>query len=155
VLPSPVELTFQLSRRQRVLWSLGSPFRAICVFGVTAVVCWLGLVTIGWSAVRVVSALVLSGHWFSYAIAGRSRLSFTAEGIYDHTRFAKRHFAWADMNDLRAATPVRHLHGLVFDHQDRNGSLVRFLRASWRPSLSEVETILDRATAAGWPVRPD
>jgi hypothetical protein len=124
----------------------------VCVFGVTAVVCWLGLITIGWSAVRVVLALVLSGHWFSYAIAGRSRLSFSAAGIHDHTRFAKRHFSWEDMGDLRADTPVKHLHGLVFDEEDRNGYVTRFLRASWRPSLNEVELLLDKATAAGWPV---
>jgi hypothetical protein len=141
----PVGLTFTLTRRQRLLWSLGSPTRAVGVLAVTIGLCWLSIVSIGWSAVCVLVIILLSGHWLSYVLAGRNRLTVDLEGVYDHARFHKRFYPWSDVIDLQVGTPVRHLHGLVIQLTDPPGPPVqKFLRSSWRPSVEEAQAVLTR-----------
>jgi hypothetical protein len=143
-----VGMTFAMTQRQRVLWAIGSPARAIGVVLVVGALCWLSAVSIGWAAVRVILAIVLAGHWLSYVLAGRNRLSLDDDGIYDHVRFHKRFYPWSQIASLEAATPIRHLHGLVVElasDQPEAGQSVsaqKFLRSSWRPSLAEAQAML-------------
>jgi hypothetical protein len=151
--PSAVQpVSFRLTGRQRLLWAAGSPARCIG-FGIfLAIICWLALTTIGFAAVVVIISLVAFGHWVPFVLAGRNRLTAASSGLYDSTRFRKRHYAWGDVVNLHITSPAPFVHGIVVDVADRASDDVygEFLRSSWRPTLAEAEDLLLKLRDTGW-----
>jgi hypothetical protein len=151
-------MSFRLSTAQRIRWAIGSTIRAGVFLLFTLLICWLGYVSIGRSAVIVVLIMVFGGHWIPYLLAGRNRLTATPDGLYDHVRFRKRRFDWVHIGALHIVSPAPSVHGLVADVYDPSTGDTRgeFLRASWRPTREEAETLLHDLEHAGWvPKSPD
>jgi hypothetical protein len=148
----PRAVSFRLTVRQRLLWAVGSPVRCIsfCVF--LLFICWLGFISIGFSAVVVILAFVGFGHWIPFALSGRNRLVASETGLHDLIRFRKRTYLWSDIVRLHIASPAPFVHGLVVDVLDRSSGDVfgEFLRASWRPSRDEAVDLLSDISEAGW-----
>jgi hypothetical protein len=150
--PAFQPIQFRLSVRQRVLWAIGSPMRCVG-FGVfLALVCWLGFVSIGLSAVIVILSLVSFGHWVPFALSGRNRLTASADGLHDSVRFRKRTYIWDDVVRLHVTSPAPFVHGVVVDVLDRSSGDVygEFLRSSWRPSREEAQELITQMGVAGW-----
>jgi hypothetical protein len=146
-------MVFRLSTAQRIRWAVGSTIRAIVFALFTALICWLGYVSIGRSAVIVVLILVIGGHWIPYLLAGRNRLAAAPDGLYDHVRFRKRRIEWPHIVALHVVSPAPSVHGLVADvHDPSIGEDTRgeFLRSSWRPTRHEAETLLHDLEQSGW-----
>jgi hypothetical protein len=149
------ELSFSLTIRQRLLWAIGSPFRATVWGSIVLFLCWLGFVSIGTSAVVVLLGAFFVGHWVPFTLAGRNRLSVTEAGIFDHSRFRKKFYPWASVATFRASSLTRFVHGLVVElNGPKDGETEEpvFLRASWRPSRRELIDIVETLDDAGWPI---
>jgi hypothetical protein len=145
-------VSFKLSRSQRARWAIGTPLRAGGFAAFTALICWLAFISIGLAAVAVILILVAVGHWVPFVLAGRNRLGASPDGLYDHVRFHKREFAWASIVRIHVVSPAQAVHGLVADVLDHSTGDVRgeFLRASWRPTRHDAETLLNQIESLGW-----
>jgi hypothetical protein len=149
------EMSFALTIRQRFLWAIGSPFRGCAWAAIIAFLCWLGFVSIGISAVVVLLSAFLVGHLVPFTLAGRSRLSVTEAGIFDHSRFRKKFYPWASIATFRASSLTRFVHGLVIElkgPKEGEKEDAIFLRSSWRPTRREVIDIVHVLADAGWPI---
>ncbi len=140
----PVVDSFALTRWQRVQWSAGSPVRAIGFACFTALLSWLGFVSIGMSAVLAIVVMVCFAHWVPFALAGRSRLGISSHGITDHLRFRTHRYAWEEISALKVMTLHRSTHGLVVElvNQATGTTRTEFLRSSWRPSPEQARHLL-------------
>jgi hypothetical protein len=125
-----------------------------CVgFGVfLTLICWLGFVSIGLSAVIVILTLVTFGHWVPFALSGRNRLTASVDGLHDSVRFRKRTYIWDDVVRLHVTSPAPFVHGVVVDVLDRSSGDVygEFLRSSWRPRREEAQLLIEQISEAGW-----
>ncbi len=144
----------RLSLSDRLWWSVGSPVRLTSLIAFTGVTAWLGLISIGWSAVAFLVGLVAFVHILPFMWARRLRLVIDHVGVHDQRRFRSRSYRW-DQGCAIWENQAQHQHfrGLIVT--DKAGlSQPAVMLSSWCRGRAELTELCDQIRAAGYNVQP-
>ncbi len=141
-----------LSRVDRFWWAVGSPARLAGLILVTVVLMWLGLISIGFSAIVVLAIIIGMAHLMPYMWSARLRLVVDEEGVHDIRRFRRRVYLWSDgyslyENGMRA----NQFRGLQVG-SDESDVEPQALLSSWCKSSNDLDRLVAAVRAAGYQV---